>query len=574
MKVICCYIFHFSFLFCYPASASPFLPLPSRTTLDVGMMKSTIFHILMRSAFILLGLRTLGIAGTSVECEEDMSKCTLTEEKTDSSLASASVVPGSETASNFGTLTIQTEASGSDLAQAFAAGYLEGALTADMISDQVSNLFCQVDCTGEVPAPVAQYLSDQRSYMDDMVAANPDDPLWVHVGLTNRQFDGVLSGYSEHASAPFKDVLWAIQLANYVGDMFDIIPAVEPMKRPNLSDMTVEELRLFQATSGHCSAIIRVADDLSDIFFGHSSWYVYSAMIRLYKSYDFSSMSATFPNKRTSFSSYPGMISSLDDFYLNHDTGLSMVQTTNNVFNTSLYDLVKPQSLPAWHRVRAANAVANSGEDWYNIVSRENSGTYNNQYMIVDKKKFLPFNAIQPGTLYVVEQIPGMVVGGDQSEILSFSYWSSYNVPFYTSIYDASGYPDVDEKNNQTHGTEYQMAPRAKIFRRDHGNVNSIDSLQRILRYNGFGNGDEFAVDGWSAICSRGDLNSPPTLAGCYDSKATSASTFPAAYVINGPTSQDQPPFSWSKFEGDDKNMHEGQLDTFETLWELIPPQI
>eukprot|EP00954_Amorphochlora_amoebiformis_P003743 290226-Amorphochlora_amoeboformis.AAC.1 len=34
------------------------------------------------------------------------------------------------------------------------------------------------------------------------------------------------------------------------------------------------------------------------------------------------------------------MISSLDDFYMMHDTKLSMIQTTNAVLNPDLFDLV------------------------------------------------------------------------------------------------------------------------------------------------------------------------------------------------------------------------------------------
>ena len=46
-----------------------------------------------------------------------------------------------------------------------------------------------------------------------------------------------------------------------------------------------------------------------------------------------------------------------------------------------------------------------------------------------------------------------------------------------------SGYPEVVAK----HGPEfsYQLAPRAKIFRRDQGSVVDMTTFQDIMRYNG-----------------------------------------------------------------------------------------
>jgi len=53
-----------------------------------------------------------------------------------------------------------------------------------------------------------------------------------------------------------------------------------------------------------------------------------------------------------------------------------MLQTTNLIFNLELYNLVKPQSLFAWQRVRVANMMAHSGYEWYHTVRMYNSGIF------------------------------------------------------------------------------------------------------------------------------------------------------------------------------------------------------
>jgi len=55
---------------------------------------------------------------------------------------------------------------------------------------------------------------------------------------------------------------------------------------------------------------------------------------------------------------------------------MAMVQTTNLVFDHSLYDKVKSQSLLAWQRVRVANMIAFSGEEWYLAFRKYNSGRF------------------------------------------------------------------------------------------------------------------------------------------------------------------------------------------------------
>lgn len=45
------------------------------------------------------------------------------------------------------------------------------------------------------------------------------------------------------------------------------------------------------------------------------------------------------------------------------------------------------------------------------------AGTYNNQYIIVDLKKFSPGSELQPGLLTIVEQMPGLVMAGDLTTV-------------------------------------------------------------------------------------------------------------------------------------------------------------
>lgn len=46
----------------------------------------------------------------------------------------------------------------------------------------------------------------------------------------------------------------------------------------------------------------------------------------------------------------------------------------------------------------------------------------------------------EEGTLYVLEQIPGYIRFEDQTAVLKQqTYWASYNVPFYSDVFNMSG---------------------------------------------------------------------------------------------------------------------------------------
>ena len=76
-----------------------------------------------------------------------------------------------------------------------------------------------------------------------------------------------------------------------------------------------------------------------------------------------------------SFSSYPGIILSIDDFYQTN-ANLAIIETTIGNSNAELWKYVTPELNLYWLRVLAANRLSSSGTEWAKWFSLFNSGTY------------------------------------------------------------------------------------------------------------------------------------------------------------------------------------------------------
>jgi len=463
--------------------------------------------------------------------------------------------------SGFGSITVWTSSNYNDTTQMYAAGYVEGALSQVRIYQHLTNMHdwalksVGVSPGGEMPSKYVEWFATNDAWVRQNVASNSSE-LWAHVGLVWSQFDGLVAGYNAVAPAGYNMSAYRFLETNSVGDLLDLVPALSPDRWPDWGSMNDTEMAEAIATRGHCTGIVKVTGNFSDLMAAHSSWFTYSSMLRVAKHYDFRGLHiASAKGRKTTFSSYPGMLSSLDDFYLNTESNLVMVQTTNGIMNKDLYKQVVPQSLLAWLRVRVANDKAATGAEWCGVIDSYNSGTYNNQYMVVDYSLFEAGQGLSPGLLTVCEQIPGLVVTGDVTQQLERGYWASYNVPYWPEIYNRSGYPEFIAEHRQhaptaVTGVSYQLAPRAKIFRRDVGNVVDLPSLKTFMRSNGYPT-DPYFLDKpspFDAICSRGDLMG--YLGGCYDSKVVNAEwvALEKAEMINGPTRAGGAfkPFRWT----------------------------
>ena len=84
-------------------------------------------------------------------------------------------------------------------------------------------------------------------------------------------------------------------------------------------------------------------------------------------------------------------------------------------------------------RATVANRLATDGDTWTEIFSRHNSGTYNNQWMVVNNNLFNPGEmSLKPGLFWVLEQIPGYYRREDLTSVLEEkTFWPSYNSPYF-----------------------------------------------------------------------------------------------------------------------------------------------
>lgn len=212
------------------------------------------------------GLLTLTPATQGASVTKDGSTYTFHEDNVKGALAIGGVSQDDEHPSHFGVLNIKTtDVDATDKEKMYAAGVLEGALTADRTTESIQNLYCQVNCDGTAPFELTSYLDQQNAWTQQEIQQNMQDPFWQYIDLSLAQWEGLQVGYVQTATDPVDDVKYGFRLTNFVGDLFDILPAVDLSKRPDFSTMSKDEIQLYQAMNGHCSAIVRVADDLSDM---------------------------------------------------------------------------------------------------------------------------------------------------------------------------------------------------------------------------------------------------------------------------------------------------------------------
>jgi len=312
----------------------------------------------------------------------------------------------------------------------WAAGFLEGKLTAPHILDFYNNLVGIHEKESEYLNDVFKYYEKVEKYIRKKTNKKSLENIkdmknleyWISVAMTQAQSDGLLQGYNSRMGS--KTLNFAqIYFINADGEVPELLNVFKfKSSRFDGSNYSFRERSSNKQTevyskaylkeyygsedpeivwqkimaNSHCSAIIRLIkdenDNPKDIMVGHTTWDSYSEMHRIFKKYSFSYTMYGDEKKKSEvmFSSYPGTLTSTDDFYVINQKFV-VLETTLEMLNKGIYQSNMPDAdshVPNYIRISVANRLANSAKEWTEIFKQNNSGTYNSQWMIIDYSKF------------------------------------------------------------------------------------------------------------------------------------------------------------------------------------------
>lgn len=369
------------------------------------------------------------------------------------------------------------------------------------------------------------------------------------------------------------------------------LPSASPRHRRFAAELRAlddNQWRRIKRATGRCSALVRLAQNSSDLLVGHATFSDYSEMTRIFKFYDLPLGDESV--RRMGFSSYPGVVGSTDDYYL-LDSGLLVTETTISMLTDEPYDQINDNSsgaLPDFMRIMLANRLARTGAEWVDLMSKSSTGTYSSQWMVVDYNHFEPGSSLKPGTLTVLEQVPGLSRSQDVTSILQRrGFWASENRAWFKEVRGSIGASEAEEIHGALFSAEGN--PRAKIFASTAPSVQSLSDMRHEMRRNrwpseealanttGYGYGVDASPD--HAVAARGDLNADrPEPSGAVDSKVVNACLMKRLQcdAISGPTSDTQAPFRWrdaANHELFPGTLHDGMPNVWNFDWVRMSPE-
>lgn len=451
--------------------------------------------------------------------------------------------------------------------RAFAAGLVEGVLTYTRLNEfhkNVKDLLLKDTGTGGALAAadrvIRMALIAWEEYAGTDAGLEPAGDIQRQAWAAMLQLRGIRDGYNiimtQTAPDNTADLLSMYQLL--LMNMHAELPAVVELYSRSMQAAVLQTSPGASAAPGGSyswarsaahqakgSAIVRrlgPKQEPEDLLAGHVTFADYGEMTRVMKHYNL--YFGTLVNKM-SMSSYPGCISSTDD-YLVTDRGLVAMSTSLFVPATGEYSIpaTTNEGLPAFVRSLMATRLATQPRLWAKVYGFIPGIAGAKQWLLADYSKLKERQPIANDTVWLVESLPRVQRAGDVSQVVAESgFFAAYGVPHYAQIREIFGLPRAGP------GSYLQHQQSALV---DKGaTINSLSAARAILAETTTSRGA-----GQTPIAARSDLlASGATPAGAIDTKVSSKCLVRAMAIQarSGPPEEPgQGNFSWTTAGGQD----------------------
>lgn len=462
-------------------------------------------------------------------------------------------------------IEIETSVKYPDTVQAYAAGLLEGSLTWQLIHHHwynTINVICNkrpVECQQS-----RRHLRENAAIIRERAELlEPTDSFWHMARLFYAQLDGLEAGWRfavrrsrQSAELQSEDFLW-LAMASDLPDLDSTI---------NGSNLSIGEKGMI-----YLKALSRKnMEPLLAI--GHNTGAPYAKMLRLLKRYKFNyhvlpvakTAAPRIPSRSVVMSSYPGALSSFDEFYLvtAENRELVLAGTPLSMTAHSSWDVVNPEDqVMSPIRIMAANRLATDARSWSRILAFHNSGTSMRQWIVLEPRI---------SNVWFVEQLASITHAADYSKEF-----------FETGVLLCTGLPHFQEiKEAAGPFNEEDLLTRHHLMRLQE-NVTTMEHVRKFMRgysqeestfesydQNSTQNSTQNPIQNSSHIQTyRGDLEGEQSLPiGIIDTKILAVDTtgIETLEATCGPSKsghQDSSIFEWSKTFPNVSHM--GQPDSF-----------
>lgn len=408
-------------------------------------------------------------------------------------------------------LEVETQRNYPDWVQAFGAGVLEGTLTWHNIYNQWTNTIISPCDRDENSQKFCSWLRETLStnYNTMKEIANnrsKNDHYWHQISLFYYQLEGLEAGWirgAKRSRSGFEDDITFVDflIMNSAADIHDLKLYYENFIIANKTILNKTFLR------GRSSMLVKLfknelKNDEWKLLMGHSTGGSYSSMLRIQKRYKFRyhftpeyQKSNNIPGTDITFTGYPGILGSTDDFYIikGHKlhtiiAGVEIYNENNNLWN----DINIKNIMPLTARVMVSNRLAQNQKTWQKIMSRHPySGS--KQWLQIDLKKIDYLQMYgdnkndtisdKNGIIWLAEQIPGhfKILDITNKIITNGSSYLLNGTPYFDDILNSSGiskdnFSDnlIEETNNMTKLETIDEFLRKYAFRGDLLGVQSM----------------------------------------------------------------------------------------------------